>query len=150
MTIGLTWRRTARRIKRLKQTVLAISPDYLESPAPRLFDALRVARAPQRLAPGCPVRERLASGLFFTLARRALVGWATAVLPLAREHTGRNRSRCRCATEGAEGATPFFPRCQARLGPRHYWRRSVTLRTARGSARGSMGSGAGFRCFVAG
>src|SRR5580704_8780866 len=40
MTIGLTWRRTARRIKRLKQTVLAISPDYLESPDPRLFDAL--------------------------------------------------------------------------------------------------------------
>ena len=34
MTIGLTWRRTARRIKRLKQTVLAISPDYLESPTP--------------------------------------------------------------------------------------------------------------------
>jgi zinc D-Ala-D-Ala dipeptidase len=28
MTIGLTWRRTARRIKRLKETVLAISPDY--------------------------------------------------------------------------------------------------------------------------
>src|SRR5271165_2393615 len=40
MTIGLTWRRTARRIKRLKQTVLAISPDYLESPDPRLFGAL--------------------------------------------------------------------------------------------------------------
>ena len=72
-------------------------------------------RVPQGLAPGCPVRERLASRLFFTLARRALVGWATAVLSLVREHTGRNRSRCRCATEGAEGATPFFPRCQARL-----------------------------------
>ena len=28
MTIGLTWRRTVRRIKRLKETVLAISPDY--------------------------------------------------------------------------------------------------------------------------
>jgi transposase len=27
-------------IKRLKQTVLAISPDYLGSPDPRLFDAL--------------------------------------------------------------------------------------------------------------
>jgi hypothetical protein len=40
MTIGLTWRRTARRIKRLKETVLAISPDYLESPDPPLFDAL--------------------------------------------------------------------------------------------------------------
>src|SRR5580700_11137343 len=40
MTIGLTWRRTARRIKRLKQTVLAISPDYLESPDPRPSDAL--------------------------------------------------------------------------------------------------------------
>ena len=65
-----------------------------------------VVRVPQGLAPGCPVRERLASRLFFTLARRALVGWATAVLSLVREHTGRNRSRCRCATEGAEGATP--------------------------------------------
>jgi hypothetical protein len=28
MTIGLTWRRTARRIKRLKETVLTISPAY--------------------------------------------------------------------------------------------------------------------------
>jgi hypothetical protein len=28
MTIGLTWRRTARRIKRLKEGVLTISPDY--------------------------------------------------------------------------------------------------------------------------
>ena len=45
MTIGLTWRRTARRIKRLKQTVLAIYPDYLESPEPRLFDVL-----PSRIA----------------------------------------------------------------------------------------------------
>jgi hypothetical protein len=104
-------------------------------------------RVPQGLAPGCPVRERLASRLFFTLARRALVGWATAVLSLVREHTGRNRSRCRCATEGA---TPYFPRYQARLDPRQYWRRNIKLRTARGSARGSVGSGAGFRCFAAG
>ena len=28
MTIGLTWRRTARRIKRLKEAVLTISSDY--------------------------------------------------------------------------------------------------------------------------
>src|SRR6202035_1908621 len=28
MTIGLTWRRTARRIKRLKEAVLSITPDY--------------------------------------------------------------------------------------------------------------------------
>jgi hypothetical protein len=82
-------------------------------------------RVPQGLAPGCPVRERLASRLFFTLARRALVGWATAVLSLVREHTGRNRSRCRCATEGAEGATPYFPRWQARLDPTQYWRRNI-------------------------
>ena len=34
MTIGLTWRRTARRIKRLKETVLAISPDYSIAPTP--------------------------------------------------------------------------------------------------------------------
>jgi len=46
MTIGLTWRRTARRIKRLKETVLAISPDYLGSPDPRLFDALMVLAVP--------------------------------------------------------------------------------------------------------
>ena len=68
----------------------------------------------------------------FHAARRALVGWAAAVLSLVREHTGRNRSRCRCATEGAEGATPYFPRCQARLDPRQYWRRNIKLRTARG------------------
>src|SRR5258708_16146505 len=58
MTIGLTWRRTARRIKRLKQTVLAISPDYLESPDPRLFDALaleetRKKRGLSQLRIGC-------------------------------------------------------------------------------------------------
>ncbi len=109
-----------------------------------------VVRVPQGLAPGCPVRERLAGRLFFTVARRALVGCAAAVLSLVREHTGRNRIRCRCATEGAEGATPYFPRWQARLDPAQYWRRNIKLRTARGSARGSMGSGAGFRCFVAG
>jgi hypothetical protein len=34
MTIGLTWRRTARRIKRLNETVLAISPDYSDRPTP--------------------------------------------------------------------------------------------------------------------
>ena len=34
MTIGLTWRRTARRIKRLKETVLAITPDYSDRPTP--------------------------------------------------------------------------------------------------------------------
>jgi len=110
----------------------------------------RVVRVPQGLAPGCPVRKRLAGRLFFTLPRRALVGWAAAVLSLVREHTDRNRIRCRCATEGAEGATPYFPRWQARLDPTQYWRRNIKLRTARGSARGSMGSGARFRCFVAG
>ena len=34
MTIGLTWRRTARRIKRLKEGVLTISPDYSDRPTP--------------------------------------------------------------------------------------------------------------------
>src|SRR5260221_4735424 len=34
MTIGLTWRRTARRIKRLKETVSIISPDYLDRSTP--------------------------------------------------------------------------------------------------------------------
>src|SRR5260370_24180650 len=37
MTIGLTWRRTARRIKRLKETVLSISPDYSDRPTPDLL-----------------------------------------------------------------------------------------------------------------
>src|SRR5260221_3619755 len=37
MTIGLTWRRTARRFKRLKETVLAISPDYSDRPTPDLL-----------------------------------------------------------------------------------------------------------------
>jgi hypothetical protein len=39
MTIGLTWRRTARRIKRLKEGVFTISPDYSDRD-PRLFGAL--------------------------------------------------------------------------------------------------------------
>jgi hypothetical protein len=34
MTIGLTCRRTARKIKRLKETVLTISPDYADRPTP--------------------------------------------------------------------------------------------------------------------
>src|SRR5271166_3769969 len=34
MTIGLTWRRTARRIKRLKEGVLTISPDYSDRLTP--------------------------------------------------------------------------------------------------------------------
>ena len=40
MTIGLTWRRTARKIKRYKEAVLTISPDYSDRPTPRLFGAL--------------------------------------------------------------------------------------------------------------
>jgi hypothetical protein len=34
MTIGLTWRRTARRIKRLKEGVLTIFPDYSDRRTP--------------------------------------------------------------------------------------------------------------------
>src|SRR5260370_678617 len=48
MTIGLTSRRTARRIKRLKEGVFTISPDYSDRD-PRLFGALRIRRSP--LAP---------------------------------------------------------------------------------------------------
>src|SRR5260370_34637280 len=44
MTIGLTWRRTARRIKRLKETVLAISPDYSDRPTPDLLPLSRNRR----------------------------------------------------------------------------------------------------------
>src|SRR5258708_11950747 len=47
MTIGLTWRRTARRIKRLKETVLAISPDYSDRPTPDLL-TLSTAHANER------------------------------------------------------------------------------------------------------
>jgi hypothetical protein len=35
--IGLTWRRTARRIKRLKEGVLTIAPDYSDRPTPDLL-----------------------------------------------------------------------------------------------------------------
>src|SRR5260370_32753090 len=43
MTIGLTWRRTARRIKRLKETVLSISPDYSDRPTPDLLTLSNLA-----------------------------------------------------------------------------------------------------------
>ena len=43
MTIGLTCRRTARRIKRLKGTVLTISPDYSDRPTPD-FLALSIGK----------------------------------------------------------------------------------------------------------
>jgi hypothetical protein len=39
-SFGPTWRRTARRIRRLKDSVLTISPDYSDRPTPRLFGAL--------------------------------------------------------------------------------------------------------------
>src|ERR1700730_7702027 len=45
MTIGLTWRRTARRIKRLKVGVLTISPDYSDRPTP---DFLALSYFPER------------------------------------------------------------------------------------------------------
>src|SRR5271166_6914607 len=56
MTIGLTWRRTARRIKRLKEAVLTISTDYSiarpptfwrspeETPIPALRDGVSYQR----------------------------------------------------------------------------------------------------------
>jgi hypothetical protein len=37
MTIGLTWRRTARRIKRLNDCISTIPPDYVALPAPPDF-----------------------------------------------------------------------------------------------------------------
>ena len=43
MTIGLTWRRTARRIKRLKGTVLTISPDYSDRSTPDFLAPSRKA-----------------------------------------------------------------------------------------------------------
>ena len=63
MTIGLTWRRTARRIKRLKEGVLTISPAYSDRP--------KIARPPtfwcsprnysQRILPGACVLIQLDS-----------------------------------------------------------------------------------------
>jgi hypothetical protein len=44
MTIGLTWRRTARRIKRLKEGVLTISPDYSDRPTPDFLALSNEAR----------------------------------------------------------------------------------------------------------
>ena len=45
MTIGLTWRRNARRIKRFKEAVLTISPDYSDRPTPDFLALSRSARA---------------------------------------------------------------------------------------------------------
>src|SRR5260370_28847459 len=55
MTIGLTWRRTARRIKRSKQTVLAISLDYSDRPT---HDLLTLSKCDRRRAVS-PVIPRL-------------------------------------------------------------------------------------------
>src|SRR5580704_475051 len=65
MTIGLTWRSTARRIKRLKEGVLAISPDYSDPPTPDFLAlsfrschcdwstaVIRSSRAQRAVAPG--------------------------------------------------------------------------------------------------
>src|SRR5258708_38768753 len=67
MTIGLTWRRTARRIKRLKETVLAISPDYSDRPTP---DFLTLSPScgnelsgAMEFCPVCMLRKGLAGGI---------------------------------------------------------------------------------------
>src|SRR5271157_248772 len=93
MTIGLTWRRTARRIKRLKQTVLAISPDYLESPDPRLFGALVISRHFRRLDKWLFASRLLASSRVFAL--RVFLGNTTGPAPrilrgFARYNLARN------------------------------------------------------------
>jgi hypothetical protein len=48
MTIGLTCRRTARRIKRLKETVLTISPDYSNRPTPDFLALSSIRMSPPR------------------------------------------------------------------------------------------------------
>ena len=50
MTIGLTWRRTARRIKRLNEAVLGISPDYSDRPTPD-FLTLSIGSQAETLPP---------------------------------------------------------------------------------------------------
>src|SRR5260221_9299195 len=66
MTLGLTWRRTARRIKRLNETVLGISPDYSDRPTP---DFLTLSPScgnelsgAMEFCPVCMLRKGLAGG----------------------------------------------------------------------------------------
>jgi hypothetical protein len=59
MTIGLTWRRTARGIKRLKEGVLTISPDYSDRLTPD-FLALSLPRRHRSLLDQLPLRAALA------------------------------------------------------------------------------------------
>src|ERR1700674_3979089 len=47
MTIGLTWRRTARRIKRLKEAVLSITPDYSIARPPTFWRSPQYAAEPR-------------------------------------------------------------------------------------------------------
>src|SRR5258708_39505923 len=67
MTLGLTWRRTARRIKRLNETVLGISPDYSDRPTP---DFLTLSPScgnelsgAMEFCPVCMLRKGLAGGV---------------------------------------------------------------------------------------
>jgi hypothetical protein len=60
-TIGLTWCRTARGIKRLKETVLTISPDCSDRPTPD-FLAFRISNR------GLNRRQRLIKAPMLTLA----------------------------------------------------------------------------------
>jgi len=46
ITIGLTWRRTIRKISRLKEDVSTMPPGYFSPPAPRLFGGLAWRRLP--------------------------------------------------------------------------------------------------------
>jgi hypothetical protein len=74
MTIGLTCRRTARRIKRLKGTVLTISPDYSDRPTP---DFLALSSANIRAGPSTSRRPRhpgsnAVEGFFARLTKRRL------------------------------------------------------------------------------
>src|ERR1700751_6288890 len=71
MTIGLTWRRTARRIKRLKEGVLTTSPDYSDRDPD--FLALSLARTIERSAIGATSglqKDSERSGLCMSRLRR--------------------------------------------------------------------------------
>src|ERR1700682_4223699 len=87
MTIGLTWRRTARRIKRLKDGVLTISPDYSDRPTPDFLALSRYDMQPPKHSGRALMPDDLASSWFSDsfsnqrLAGRVLDAACSAHLP---------------------------------------------------------------------
>ena len=98
MTIGLTWRRTARRIKRLKEGVLTISPDYSDRPTPDFLalshrDGIRRPAALEELVEDQALNADLKQAVMACLCGRESRRWTIGELVERFKNLGIRASR---------------------------------------------------------